>query len=242
MKVGWFFVVYLLLLLSSPHSAYAQEVDDSYDPFADYSEFEGATEEEADINFFKNGRFFTIGFVGGYRSFTGNLNKLYEPSPAFGIFLSYFFDLRFALQVGFNTSDHAFGIAKDGYSLSGNVSMTAMSFNLKYFLSSQNVTRGLADLNPYVIGGLSQNYRTYSLNSSPSLGRDSTMGADIGMGIELPVLRKKGYFGIQAAYHLVNFADENKKILIPNGTSNVDTGVRPNGDYYDLLFIAGLNF
>ena len=33
------------------------DADDTYDPFADYSEFDEAQEEEADINFFRNGRF-----------------------------------------------------------------------------------------------------------------------------------------------------------------------------------------
>lgn len=235
--------VYLMgLIFLAPQSALSQEADDSYDPFSDYSEYEAATEEEADIHFFKNGRFFTVGFAGGVKSFTGNLGKLYESSPTFGIFLSYFFDLRFALQVGFNTSDHGFGISKEGHSLSGNVSMTALAFNLKYFLSSQNITRQLANLNPYIIGGLSQNYRTYSLNSSDTLGKDSTMGADLGFGVELPMLRKKGYFGIQGTYHLVSFADENKTIIIPDGLNKINTGVKPNGDYYDILFIAGLNF
>ena len=31
------------------------EVDDSYDPFSDYSEFDEASDEEADINFFRHG-------------------------------------------------------------------------------------------------------------------------------------------------------------------------------------------
>ena len=39
------------------------EDDDSYDPFADYSEFEEDSQEEADIHFFRNGRFFTLGFI-----------------------------------------------------------------------------------------------------------------------------------------------------------------------------------
>ena len=33
-----------------------QDSGDTYDPFADYSEFDNVTEEEADINFFKHGQ------------------------------------------------------------------------------------------------------------------------------------------------------------------------------------------
>src|ERR1041385_294119 len=46
------------------------DADDSYDPFGDYSEFEEASDEEADLNFFRNGRFFTLGFQVGYQRFT----------------------------------------------------------------------------------------------------------------------------------------------------------------------------
>src|SRR4051794_21913065 len=100
----------VILCLALPRPAYAGELgpvggtpvaqfdaDDAYDPFADYSEFEEAQDEEADINFFRNGRFVTLGFAGGMRGFTGGLGNMYRSSPSFGLFLSYFFDLRFAL-------------------------------------------------------------------------------------------------------------------------------------------------
>lgn len=38
------------------------DIDEAFDPFSDYSEMEQDAEEEADINFFKNGRFLTLGF------------------------------------------------------------------------------------------------------------------------------------------------------------------------------------
>src|SRR5471030_1901258 len=86
------------------------DADDTYDPFADYSEFDEAQEEEADINFFRHGRFVTLGFIGGMRGFTQGMANLYKPAASFGLFLSYFFDLRFALQFSFNTSDHGFTV------------------------------------------------------------------------------------------------------------------------------------
>lgn len=227
-------------------NALAQDADDSYDPFADYSEFEQASDEEADINFFRNGRFFTMGFVGGYRGFTGNMGKLNGSGPSYGLFLSYFFDLRFALQFGFNTSDHPFYISKNNKSLDGNVSFTNMSFDLKYYLNTQNVTRGLADLNPYIIGGFSQNYRTFSITGISEFGRDSTVGVDIGAGVEIPLMRKKAYLGLQTTFNFISFPDENKNIIIPGNTGNsaddVDSNVKPQGDIYNLNFIFGLNF
>src|SRR5688572_13060827 len=81
--------------------------DSTFDPFSDYSEFEEGSEEEADVNFFHNGRFFTVGLAAGHASFTDVLGVLYKPNFTYGLFLSYFFDLRFAIQVSYLTADHA---------------------------------------------------------------------------------------------------------------------------------------
>ena len=213
--------------------------DDSYDPFADYSEFEQSAEEEEDINFFRNGRLFTLGMIGGYRGFTQTLGQIYTGGPAFGLFLSYFFDLRFALQVGFLTGDYALRVVGPTETISGNVGITDISFNLKYYFNTQNVTRGLADLNPYLVGGFSQVYRTQTVAGNSDFSKDSAFGFNAGAGLELPMLRNKMYFGFQGSYQLINFADENKVILQSDGTK---TGVIPRGDSYLILGILGVNF
>src|SRR3954466_15975042 len=66
--------------------------DEAYDPFSDYSEFDESSDEEADINFFRNGRFFTVGFAAGMRSYTENMANIYQSSVSYGLFFAYFFD------------------------------------------------------------------------------------------------------------------------------------------------------
>ncbi len=61
-------------------TAHSRIGDDVYDPFADYSEFGG--QEEADINFFRHGRFVTIGSSLCYRIFTEALNCHYRRPAA----------------------------------------------------------------------------------------------------------------------------------------------------------------
>ncbi|WP_413557062.1 outer membrane beta-barrel protein [Bdellovibrio sp. HCB209] len=218
--------------------------DEAFDPFSDYSEFDEDSDEEADVNFFRNGRFFTVGLAGGYRGFTGNFADQYSAAPSFGLFLSYFFDLRLALNLGFQTGDHAvkFSTIDAGgnpvNNYSGTVSMTSINFDLKYYLNTQNVTRGLADLNPYILGGLGQFYRTYTISGIDSYSRDSTMGFDVGAGVEIPLMRKKAYLGLQAAYHYVNFSDENKSYV--QGSEKLEKNL--SGDLYDFTFILGMNF
>lgn len=217
------------------------DADDAYDPFADYSEFDEAQEEEADINFFRHGRFVTLGFIGGMRGFTQGLSQLYTPAPAFGLFLSYFFDLRFALQFSFNTSSHNLRVqsASSGIVASGSVNMNSYGLDLKYYLNTQNVTKGLAKFNPYFIGGFSRVERKVSIEDVPGFGREDAMGFDLGAGIELPMLRNKMFFGFQGMYQLVNFPDKNTEITFVNKDR---TGKYPNGDTYTFLGILGINF
>lgn len=239
--------IYSLLVVLGIHllpnaRALAQSEDDSYDPFADYSEFEETVEEEEDINFFKNGRLLTMGFIGGYRGWTGNLGVLYQGSPTFGLFLSYFFDLRFAIQFGFLTSDHTFYLPENPgvYSaIRGTVSTTDLSFLTKYYFNTQNVTRGLAGLNPFLLAGFSQVYRTSVVDGNDQFGKDSAFGFDAGGGIEIPMMNNKMFFGLQGMYQLVNFSDEGKTILDADGNS---TGVYLRGDSYTVLGILGVNF
>lgn len=214
--------------------------EDAYDPFADYSEFDEASDEESDINFFRHGRFFTIGVAGGLRTFTGQLSKLYSSNLSYGLYMSYFFDLRLALQFGFLTGDHALSINHPAEKVEGNVSFTFVNMDLKYYLSTQNVSRGLADLNPYFFGGLSQTYRTVSIPGDGNLGRDSTMGFNLGVGVEVPIVRKKSYLGFQATYRNFNFKDENQSIILPN--ADIDSGIKPSGDSLDFLGILGMSF
>ncbi len=217
------------------------ESDDTYDPFADFSEFEDSQEEEADINFFRHGRFFTLGFIGGYRDFTNTLGDLYEGSPTYGVFLSYFFDLRFALQVSYLTGSHAlsFKAPNSGTTVRGDVAISNLGVSLKYYINTQNVTKGLGQFNPYVIGGFSQVYRTATVRGQEAFSKDTATAFEIGGGIELPLLRNKMYFGSQLTYSLVNFKDENSEIIL---AGNTQTGIYPAGDMYTLLFILGVNF
>ncbi len=217
------------------------DADDTYDPFADYSEFDEAQEEEADINFFRNGRFVTVGFMGGTRGFTEGMGTMYQSSPAFGLYLAYFFDLRFALQFSFLTSDHKFQVKSNqsGVRQTGNIGITSFGLDMKYYLNTQNVTKGLAKFNPYLIAGFTRVDRTTNLANVNGFGKEGAMGFDIGAGMEFPMLRNKMYFGGQAMYQLVNFQNENTMVTF---YGNDRTGQYPNGDTYTFLGVIGVNF
>lgn len=110
---------------------------------------------------------------------------------------------------------------------------------LKYYFNTQNVTRGLAELNPYLVGGFSQIYRTITINGVDAVAKDSAFGFNFGAGIEVPMMRNKMFFGMQALYQFVSFADESRVILDINENP---TGISPRGDSYLIHGILGVNF
>lgn len=231
-----------VIALGSVAPLSAQGQDDSYDPFADYSEFDESSEEEEDVHFLRNGRLLNLGFLGGYRGWTQNLSQIYSGNMTFGLFLTFFFDLQFAMQMGFLTSDHVFSVISNNgafNSLRGTTNINDLNFNLKYYFNTQNVTRGLADLNPYIISGFSQVYRTVTVSGTTDFVKDNALGFNIGAGIEIPFMRNKMYFGFQALFQYLMFTDENKVILDSNG---VETGRSPAGDSFTGLAVLGVNF
>ena len=240
MKILATLILCLTALVSAPSPVFAQDdtAFDAYDPFADYSEFDQASEEEADINFFRNGRFFTLGFIGGYRSFTSILGEIYSGAPAFGGYISYFFDLRFAIQLSFITGDHGINISTPSGTIRGSSSVRELGFGVKYFLNTQNVTRGLAPINPYILVSMVQVARTQKFDGAIGQAYDATLGFAGSFGIEIPMMRNKMYFGAEATYQYISFPDENNEIVV----NNVQTGIFPRGDFVRFNGIIGVNF
>ncbi len=229
-----------LLFSSFAFSQY--EGDDVYDPFADYSEFEENSQEEADINFFRNGRFFNVALLLGGRMFTGGMASNMEAAPSPGLALTYWFNLRLALQFSYVYSQHIIGpIVLEPANASsdiaaGNLSLTSLAFDLKYYLNTNNVTRGLANLNPFLLFGFSQNSRSFSFVDSFQVGKDEGAGFDFGGGIEIPIARNEMFIGVQFVYTYVNFASENNPIPDSDPAQYFD------GDMMNLHFIFGFNF
>ncbi|MEC9283021.1 MAG: hypothetical protein VX642_09925 [Bdellovibrionota bacterium] len=223
-----FLIIFFSIFISVSASA-----QDAFDPFIDYSEFETASEEEADINFFRNGRFLTLAIPLSYSSFTSSMGEILAPGTAVGFNLSYFFDLRFAFQIGIMNSDHAYQDEDGG---SGSLSMNNTLVSMKYFFNMQNVTKGLSNWNPYIIGGVTQSYRRLTrTGSSGTYAQDSGTGFHIGGGVEVPIMGNKMYLAGEAKYTLISFPDENTAL------SDSNSSTYP-GDLFDASFVVGINF
>jgi hypothetical protein len=245
----------LLLLLTFSLKGFAQtaqndpgaSLDQEYDPFSDFSEYDENSDEEADVNFFRNGRFLTMGFQLGAKGFTDQLATAYTPNGTYGFFLAYFFDMRFALQLGYNTGDAGFLFQDNaGNKSTGNVSFSLLQIDGKYFLNPQNLTKTFGDLNPYLLGGLSNATRTYTLLNPAAggsvTGMASVWGLDLGAGLEIPIMKKKAYAGMQFNFHYVNFPDANSPFPMINISQQTFSVNNQSGYQYEILGVLGVNF
>lgn len=240
-----------------PTKSFAQtstpEADDSFDPFSDYNEFEQETDEEADIHFLRNGRYLTLGLLAGYRDFTKGFAEGYEPALDYGVQFSYFFDLNLAAALSYTTADHAVYFqsydnlkANDvSRTYSGTVNIQIFDLHLKYYINTDNVTKGLADLNPYLLAGAGMFVRTYNLDESFSNPPDKAVGFRLGGGIEIPLVQRRFYIGAQALYNYVQFPDENNHFIDEGGSGTPNPKeVSPHldGDIFEVNLILGTNF
>ena len=245
--ISLFFLVLFISLNHSQCKAQTSDVDEAFDPFSDYNEFEQDADEEADINFFKNGRYLTLGLQLGYRGFTGGgFTQAYTPSAAYGVQFSYFFDVQIAASLGFSLGDHNVQFNSLTKLYEGSVNIQTIDVNAKYYFNTENVTKGLADLNPYIIVGAGSYKRTYNLSNVLNVTPDNVIGFKAGLGIEIPLLRHRAYLGLQGTYHYVQFPDENKHFIEEtDGTGQpVFSPISPflDGDIFDMSVIIGVNF
>jgi hypothetical protein len=187
------------------------------------------------------------------RGYTDGFSQGYSASPSWGFQFSYFFDLQLATSLSYSISDSsvnfnsyndaAFTSVSEHYT--GTVNIQTFDLNMKYYFNTENVTRGLAELNPYMLVGVGQFIRTYNLSKSLALNPDRPIGFKLATGIEIPLMRHRAYLGLQLTYHYVQFPDENNDSIEEDKTpAPVLSPVRPrlNGDIYELNTIIGVNF
>jgi len=215
----------------------------AYDPFADYSEFENTAEEQENINFFQNGRFLTLGAIGGVQLFTMNMAALYQTGPAFGGYLNYFFDLNFAIQFALTISSHHVVLQQSGQNFIGSADFTSMGVDFKYFLDKNLFNKHFYWFQPYFfLGTLYSSMTMYAtLTNQAGHTEDSGFGLNMGLGLEFQFL-KKIHFGIEYAFKFVTMREEAIPLSLNTGNSLINTDTRPYGDWMNITVLLGVNF
>ena len=238
-----------LLAAASPAAAQnsqklSKEEVNAYDPFADYSEFENTAEEQENIIFFQTGRFLSLGVMGGIQLFTMNMARLHKPGPFFGGYLTYFFDLQFAMQFNISASSHRVQFAtSDGGAFVGASDFINLGVDFKYFLSKNLFHKNIEWLRPFLFLGPFYSSRTTSATVTNQAGfnEDKGFGINFGLGTEFH-FAKKIHFGFQYIFHFVTMNTEAVPLQLTTAGGQVGTNFRPQGDWMTISMILGVNF
>lgn len=223
-KILFFYVG--VLIFFSYNLSFAE---DTYDPFADYSEFAIIKEEEQDVNFFNDGRFLSLGFLLQRVQPVGDLAQVYGGATGIHVFVSYFFDLRFALQVNLGYQDHKYVTVQET-PVSSSANFKDLGLSIKYYINPDRIVYSLSRFNPYLLTGVSLVTETRSLAGVSDVYEKTHTAYNFGLGFELPLPGKKFFLSGQVVYNFSSSFGQDD--LLGNKT----------GDFISTALSFGLNF
>jgi hypothetical protein len=202
----------------------------SADYFDDYSSFSNdyiQLDEETRAIF---GKFFQTAFYLGTGLFTGELGRANTAGVNVGVKFIYFFDRTWAAELGGfwkqHTSDYDVnntGVANTQLRLS--TRLIPVVGSLRFVFDSENMPRGLAQMNPYLSAGGALVFRQESVVGTPAginLFGDQTIatkysegailgstnfGVHFGGGAEFDVYQNRVFAGIDIRYYMMFWSD-----------------------------------
>jgi len=235
-----------------PSQTVRPEEDHYSDPFAPIAQFDPAEideEEEVTERFYDYGRLIHISFGGGLAQPVGPFSTFYSTGWMLGTRFTYFLD--WDLGITFHT-----GIGRAGISylnpnpvtsgivpeFTGKATLFELGFGIKYYPNFYDISRSIAWLNPSLLLGLElfvindeindqdlEDLKTYNIND-PS-HRVTAPAVFMGLGLDIPILRKVVYVGLEFVFHVTFFPSYNYRIEDNDPHFGADTGLNYSGRF-----------
>jgi hypothetical protein len=184
-------------------------------PFSDFVPFEDEADVDEDERFMYFGRFFAFSLGSGLRQFGGNIGKLYNTAlPIMDFRFIYFFDFRLAGSIGLSSASHAFNAQPNG---SVDVNIMSLNADMKYYIDTKNWGAAVTMANPYLIAGVSQNFRTQTFQTLHSVEKDNAFSLSGGAGVEFALKPRKISLGFEGRIHQIYFRDRYQQDYLESG-------------------------
>lgn len=196
-------------------------------PFSDFVPFEDEADVDDDERFMYFGRFFALSLGSGLHQFGGNMGKLLNTAiPVVDFRMLYFFDFRLAGQIGLSSASHSFNAEP-----SGSVEMSLMRINadMKYYLDTKDWGAAVTMANPYLIGGISQTFRTQSFQTLAKVEKDNAFAISGGLGLEFTLKPRKISLGVEGRVHQIYFKDRYEELYLESGIPDT------TGNMYSMI-------
>ena len=188
-------------------------------PFSDYVPFEDEYDIDEDERFMYFGRFFAISMGTGIHRFSGNMGILYNDAiPVFDFKVVYFFDFRLAGQFGVSTASHAFDASPSGVV---EVNLLRINADMKYYFDTRNTSATITMANPYVVGGISNVFRTQTFQTKDAIEKDTAFAFSVGAGMEFALKPRKTSLGFEGRLHQIYFKDRYSQLYSESGVPDM---------------------
>ena len=215
-----------------PPGPLMQEEEEDYKatPYMQYGEFNEEKEEEEELNFFQNGRFFGVSLGLGIETADGNRGTLWKGGfPLVDLKLHYWFDFNFALDLDFYYTQHNYNTGNTG---AVNIALYRAGLDLKYYFDTKNIAAPISFANPYLIVGVGDYSETESgatITNSSTPNNSSNIGFAGGAGVEFAVKPRSTYITLEGKINVVTFdLDQTGNFAqygLPDTTGNLYTFV-----------------
>lgn len=222
------------------------------DPFSPISQFDPAEideEEEVNERFYDYGRLIHIAFGGNLTQPVGPFSTFYTTGWMLGVRFTYFLDWNLGLT--FHT-----GLGRSSISyinpnpltsplvpeFTGKATLFDLGFGIKFYPNFHDISSSIAWLNPSILLGLElfvlndelndqdlETLKAYNIND-PS-HRVTAPAVFMGMGLDIPLLRKVVYLGLEFMFHVTFFPSYNYRIEKNDPHFGEDTGLDYSGRF-----------
>lgn len=213
----------LASLLTLTHVAHAQNVD-YYD---DYSSFTQDYEDLDDETRAVFGKFFQTTVYAGTGLFTGELGAANSAGVNIGVKFIYYFDPTWAAEIGGFWIQHASAYTPENTGAAGNLNLSTRLIpivgSLRYAFDTQNMPRGLAQMNPYLSAGGALVFRQEAVSGTPNIPNydavvqtrysegaifgSTNFGLHVGGGAEFDVYKNRVFAGLDLRYYMMFWSD-----------------------------------
>ena len=181
----------------------SREEFNTYNPVVDYLDFQQSeSEEEENLNFFKDGRLLSVMFFPAFRYFFPE--KAYAPFLNFGASLNHFVNLSTSIQFSLVMGTH--NVIHGGQTL-GQSSFRTIYTDLKYYWNRDRLIKSIAYFNPFIFVGVLFSQRgtvTYNTEGNRITHSALGVGGRSGLGIEIHI-SQKFFIGTQLGYEFTPF-------------------------------------
>lgn len=221
----------MALGLTFSFTASAQDVD-YYDDYTSFSQDFEELDTESRAIF---GKFFQTAFYVGTGLFTGELGQANTSGVNVGVKFIYFFDRTWGAEIGgfFNQHTSYYNPTNTGVSnmdLRISTRVIPVVGSLRFAFDTENMPRGLAQMNPYLSAGGALVFRQEKVMGTPTFGSGSVdsevlnlysegairsttnFGVHVGGGAEFDVYQNRVFAGLDVRYYMMFWSDAEMRI------------------------------